>query len=316
MSTQSPQPGNGNSPAPSQQPKQTKAQLDVLLQEFDVLPSRVDRVLFQYSYLYLLGLFFLTELLNTIYLLGKNSQVGGTFQGVGLSLLPTLTILAVLWRFHAWRVRAPHSLRDLVEQKRIALPEGDADGSYLRFLEHYRDALVSPKRYLLSAFLMIFISIVFAYNIVQTLLSAGPDPTVALLVVGKLLLVAFYLGGFYCIGILTWTLYISARSVRTLLRAFHLNIQPFHPDRCGGLKLLGNFCLGLGSPLLIASGLSIGYILFALVAYAPSINGNEMSYLVLNVYSLLFLLLVYYLPAVVLVFILPLPTGCATRFDS
>jgi hypothetical protein len=193
-----------------------------------------------------------------------------------------------------------------VEQKRIVLPEGDADAFYLHLLEHYRDAPASLKRYVLSAFLMTFIGIVFAYNIVTALLSAGPDPAVALLVVGKLLLVAFYLVGFYCIGILTWTLYISARSVRNLVRTFQLHIEPFHPDRCGGLRLLGNFCLGLGSPLLIASGLSIGYILFALVAYAPSINGNEMSYLVLNVYSLLFLLLVYYVPAVVLVFILPL----------
>jgi len=63
-------------------------------------------------------------------------------------------------------------------------------------------------------------------------------------------------------------MYISGRYVRKLLRAFQLSIQPFHPDQCGGLKLLGNFCFGLGSPLLIASGLYIGYMIFALLAYS------------------------------------------------
>jgi hypothetical protein len=99
-------------------------------------------------------------------------------------------------------------------------------------------------------------------------------------------------------------MYISGRYVRKLLRAFHLRIQPFHPDQCDGLKLLGNFCFGLGSPLLIASGLYIGYIIFALLAYSP-IYGREISYLVLNVYSLLPILL-YYLLLTVLVFMLPL----------
>jgi hypothetical protein len=99
-------------------------------------------------------------------------------------------------------------------------------------------------------------------------------------------------------------MYISGWYVRKLVRAFQLNIQPFHPDQCGGLKLLGNFCFGLGSPLLIASGLYIGYMIFALLAYSP-LYGREMSYLVLNVYSLLPILL-YYLLLTVFVFLLPL----------
>src|SRR2546421_11386646 len=60
----------------------------------------------------------------------------------------------------------------------------------------------------------------------------------------------------------------------------------------------------LGSPLLIASGLYIGYMIFALLAYSP-LYGREMSYLVLNVYSLLPILL-YYLLLTVFVFMLPL----------
>jgi hypothetical protein len=42
-------------------------------------------------------------------------------------------------------------LRDLREQKRLALPDGDADLSYLRFLEHYRAALASPIGFSLFA---------------------------------------------------------------------------------------------------------------------------------------------------------------------
>jgi len=305
MSPLSEHTGNGNSTETRLQREETKEQIDGLLQHFDVLPSRFDRFLFRYIYVYLLGLFFLAQLLNLIYLLARNSQVGGALQAVGLSVLPMVATISVIWRFNVWRSRTPKTLRDLLENKRISLPAGEADPSYLGFLEHYRDALASPKRYFLSGFWMIGTGILFASAIVQTLSSEPPNNLLSILLVGNLLLLALlYLGGVYCIGTLTWAMYISGRYVRKLLRAFQLSIQPFHPDQCGGLKLLGNFCFGLGSPLLIASGLYIGYMIFALLAYSP-LYGREMSYLVLNVYSLLPILL-YYLLLTVFVFMLPL----------
>ncbi len=304
MSTLNEHTGNGNSPATSRQSKQTKTQIDGVLQQFDVLPSRFDRLLFKYIYVYLLGFFFLAQLLFIISLLRMNIQIGRVLlQVVGFGVIPTLAIIAFLWRFNVWRARAPQTLRDLWEHKRIALPDGDADLSYLRFLEHYRDALASPKRYFLSGFLIIITCFVFAYNIVQILSSAGPNNVVTLVVVGYLLLVFLYSGGFYCIGILTWAMYISGWYVRKLVRAFQLSIRPFHPDECGGLKLLGNFCFGLGSPLLIASGLFIGYSLFALVEYSP-INGS--GSLVLIVYYPLLFVLLFALPSIIFVFMLPL----------
>jgi hypothetical protein len=306
MSTLSEHTGNGNPTATSLQREDTKAQLDGVLQQFDVLSSRFDRFIFKYIYVYLIGLFFLAQLLNFIYLLARNAQVGGALHGVGLSVPPTVAIIAVIWRFNVWRVRTPKTLRDLIEKKHISLPAGDADASYLRFLAHYRDALASPKRYFLSGFLMIGTGIIFASAIVQNPSSERLNNFVTILLVGNLLLLALlYLGGFYCIGILTWAMVISGQYVRKLVRAFQLSIQPFHPDQCGGLKLLGNFCFGLGSPLLIASGLYIGYIIVALLAYSPAIYGSENSYLFLNVYPLLPILL-YYLLGIVLVFILPL----------
>ncbi len=309
MSTLSEYTGNGNPPATSQQPEETKAQLDGVLQQFDVLPTRFDRVLFQYIYVYLLGLFFLAELLNIIFLLSRNTQVGDVLlQEVGLFVPPMVVIILMIWRFNVWRSRTPQTLRDLLEHKRITLPDGDASTSYLRFLAHYRDVLASPKRYFISGFLMIIFGIFIAYKIKQTLSGELPTNLVTMAVVTNLLFGFLYVGAFYCVGILIWAIYVSGRYIRKLVRAFQLSIQPFHPDECGGLRLLGNFCFGLGSPLLIASGIFIGYIIFALLEYAITLNGgvDSVSYLAGSVGLPLLLLLLFFFPGIVLDFILPL----------
>jgi hypothetical protein len=126
--------------------------------------------------------------------------------------------------------------------------------------------------------------------------------------------VFLFLGGFYCIGILAWAISLSGWYIRKLVRAFKLNIQPFHPDQSGGLKLLGNFCFGLASPPLIASGLFIGYSLFALVQYSPQKDGS--AYLVLNVYYPLLFVLLFAFPTIVLGFMLPLRDIHATMVSA
>jgi hypothetical protein len=106
----------------------------------------------------------------------------------------------------------------------------------------------------------------------------------------------------YCIGIMSWTLFISGRYVRKLVRIFELSIQPFHTDKCGGLKVLGNFCFGLVSPILIGSGFIIGYILLFLITE----NGDNVVDLTLVVGSALLVLLLYALPGAIFDLILPL----------
>ncbi len=301
MSTPNEHTGNGNLPATSPQRVPTKEQLDGVLQQFDVLPSRFDRLLFQYIYVYMFGLLFLALLLNIIPLLGRNSHVWEVLvQQLEFGVPPALATIVAIWRFNVWRGRTPNTLRDLWGNKRIALPDGDADRSYLFLLEHYRAALASPKRYVLSGLAMIFICIPFVYQLVQALSSERPTP---IQVVGGFLYTFIFLGGFYCIGILTWAIYISGGYVRNLVRVFQLSIRPFHPDECGGLKLLGNFCFGLASPPLIASGLFIGYSLFALVEYSPL---SRSAYLVLSVYYPLLFVFLFALPTLVLGFMLPL----------
>jgi hypothetical protein len=130
-----------------------------------------------------------------------------------------------------------------------------------------------------------------------------PNVLVTLLVVvGDLLSTLVFLLGVYCIGIVVWAMYISGWYIRKLVRVFKLRIQPFHTDQCGGLKVLGNFCFSLVSPILIGSGLLIGYIL--LLLFSDS-GGDEVG-LALIVGSALLVLLLYALPASIFAFMLPL----------
>jgi hypothetical protein len=256
---------------------------------------------FKYIYVYLLGLFVPAQVLSFILFLGRNPQVEEILLQVTFGVLSLVIFILPIWRFNVWRAHTPQMLRDLWENKRIALPEGNAGTSYLHFLEHYRNALVSPKRFFLSGFLMLLYGIIFAYVIVQTL-------SVTILVVVYLLTAFYTLGGLYCLGIMTWAMVISSRHIRKLVRGFHLSIQPFHPDQCGGLKLLGNFYFALGSPLLIVSGFLIGMFIFSLLEYSTRLDlrENSVGYLVLNVgFPLLFLLL-FVFPLIVLVLVFPL----------
>ena len=299
--------GNGNLTETSRQQEETTAQMNGVLHHFDILASRCDRFIFKYIYVYLIGLFVPSEVLVIPFLLNTSSQLqvqaGGVLLGVGQNVLGLALFLSFLWPFTLWRVRAPKSLRDLLEQQRIALPDGDATTSYLHWLEDYRDALASPKRYFLSVFLMIVFASLMVYGAVYILSVEHLTSLATMLGVGVFVLfMCLGLGGLYCLGIVTWALYISGWYIRKLARAFEFRIQPFHPDQCGGLKLLGHFCFGLVSPLLIFSGFTIGFILFKLV----TAQGLDVVVLAAHVGFSLLLLLVYAFPVIVLAFVLPL----------
>ena len=229
------------------------------------------------------------------------AHVGGVLLGGGLSALGVVVVLISLWLFHVWRARTPKTLRDLFEQMHIVMPDGDVTASYLSFLENYRNALASPKRHLLSGIPMICFSGIIVYTTVSFSSGGYASGFIMILgVAGILLYTLDILGGLYAIGIMMWAMYISGWYVRKLVRTFELNIQPFHPDQCGGLKSLGNFCFSLVSPLLLFCGFSIGHLLLFLNA-----RGLDIVFLVANVGFALFLLL-YAIPVIVFAFLLPL----------
>src|SRR5437660_11053481 len=97
-------------------------------------------------------------------------------------------IISVIWVANCVRFSTPKMLCDLFEKKRIYVPDGDADQSYLRLLENYRDALANPKRYFLSGFPMIVGGILGAYGTVYYLSIVHPNIFATILVAGGTLL--------------------------------------------------------------------------------------------------------------------------------
>src|SRR5205823_6393064 len=124
MSTLSEHTGNGNPIETRLHAEDTKEQIDSLLQHFDVLPSRFDRFLFKYIYVFLIGNFFLQELLGIpILLLGNSSfSIRLVLLASGSGVLLTVAFISVVWRFNVWRWRTPKMLCDLIEKKRIDVP--------------------------------------------------------------------------------------------------------------------------------------------------------------------------------------------------
>jgi hypothetical protein len=310
MSTLSEHTGNGNPPTTCLQREDTKERIDGVLRNFDVLPSRFDRFIFRYIYIYLIclllpGVLLIIPPINSQLI--SHPQAGTFLLGLGVTVLPMVAIISIILFFNFWRLRTPKTLRDLLEKRRIYQPDGDANKPYLRFLEHYRDALGSPKRYFLIGFLMIPVVSLIVYELVVILSILHLNIFAAILfVVGELLVGLSYLGGTYCLGIVTWTVYISGWYVRKLIQAFELRIQPFHTDKCGGLKLLGNFCFGLVTPLLIGSGLIIGYIFIFFISASISGIRIDAVFLAIVAGSILLFLLLVGVPELVLAFILPL----------
>ncbi len=120
MSTLSEHTGNGNPRETSLQREDTKEQIYEILQHFDVLPSRFDRVIFKYIYVYLIGLFIPSELLLILFILSVSpqlqAQVGGVPLGGGLNVLSLVAFISIIWTFNVWRSRTPKTLLDLLNR--------------------------------------------------------------------------------------------------------------------------------------------------------------------------------------------------------
>lgn len=174
---------------------------------------------------------------------------------------------------------------------------------YLRFLAQYQQSLASWRRYLvLGVFLLVALVLLLFLappQIAAVISSPAPDGFSTVLAVLRwplFLMVIPALAIAYYVALALWVLAITGWYVRELTIQFQLVIQPHHPDRCGGLRPFGKFCLGLASPILTAAFfLGMYGIAFALVTEGTSVFIGFAN-LLLFVITFLLATLAFFLP--------------------
>jgi hypothetical protein len=235
---------------------------------FRTFPLQFDEYCFTYWY-FLVGAFILIVLAGaTIY----DTAHAVIYSSLSFPLLTSIfttwtfiplvvTFALVAGTFNAWRRRIPPTFQTLIAKQRVrSTQQGrDLQQEYQDFLDTFQQTLLSNKRYIPVASIMMLSLVICLLSTRSALL----DPTVPhilwpvsvwtlcwLLVLG-LLVVALIWGYFF--GIAAWTMGVTGWYVKKLTSIFDIIIQPRHPDRCGGLKILGDFCFAMALPLLIGA---------------------------------------------------------------
>jgi hypothetical protein len=213
------------------------------------------------------------------------------------NLVVSTVILVVLvfatWAFVRWRSAIPGFFRWLEDKDRVASSQSD---KYERYLMTYQETLHQKGgRFVFAAIVCL---LVLLYRVVTPYMP------------NEYLIMILIWGGLA--GLAIWPLYVTGRTIRDIPKEFEVNVRPSHPDRCGGLKPLGDFCFDMVLPTVIGSiilaGVGIGGLLINSLDSQPGsflarFQGWAQTKDVLVAFIGLFALI---LPLVAVSFLLPL----------
>jgi hypothetical protein len=258
-----------------------------------IFPLRFDEYVFNHWYLFSIGLYLTLMTLGAILDIAygfyfhhqafyyfqydfHNTYVYGDLTD-WIYILGVVAVSLIALAFNKWRRSIYSRLQVLISKQRLRSIHtgGDVNQEYRRFLEEYQQALLSNKRYFLVVPMMIIfngytlwvVPLFFSYYMSRY------DPLLGLLhfmrfVVGTPL--ATLLEGYF-LATGTWVLGVTGAYVRNLALQFNFNIQPGHPDHCGGLRVLGDLSLGIALPILILAVLLGVYSISDLIHPTPGL---------------------------------------------
>ena len=173
-------------------------------------------------------------------------------------------VIAIVFTFNRWRKRIPATFRLLFNKASDDGISPRFSQEYSRLLEGYQQKLLSKWRYLLIGLLLLLSlgavslsllnpDIVFAIFHPLRALKGESFFTLwtwvwlpASIIFPSLLLS-------YSAGAGAWAMVVTALSLKQLTSKFDIAIQTDHPDNCGGLRPLGNFCFAMAVPILLAA---------------------------------------------------------------
>jgi hypothetical protein len=222
---------------------------------FRLFPSAFDESGFTYWYAYVFGLmlFALSPLLLYLYTRSSSKEFQFYTENKLTIILLPVTMIVVVTTYNYWKNHLPAMFQELEARERLHgktvagvsdQPASDAQFTrdYQAFLMDYQMALLNRQRYILIvgfvlACIGLFVPLVYRYI---------SSPVSPLLI--AVLPVPIFLG--YFLGASAWTLFVTGNYLGRLSQRFEIEVEPWHPDGCGGLRIVGNFCLRMALPIL------------------------------------------------------------------
>lgn len=187
--------------------------------------------------------------------------VGDVFVAYAEVHILIMTLFFITPAIIRWGTTIPATFEWLHQPKRrIDAHNHEFDSKYLSYLDKYQQRLRSKIYSTIFSLSIIIVVLVF----VQAYLSSGgylqsnlfdfmfSEPW------SSALFVMFMVAGYF-MGSFIWPIIVTMQFVKGLSDHFSIEIQPSHPDKCGGLKPLGDFCLSMSLPVIIG-GLVLSFV--------------------------------------------------------
>lgn len=286
--------------------------LDEFEKSFRFFPRRLDEWSYRNWYV-LVGVFVLIVLVAAaLYGYFVLHDALGELKGIltNWSIIPLAAALSLAaLTFNRWRGRIPQTFPALLRlhskrQLGSSMQDGPIQQEYSRFLAEYQKTLLSDRRNIPIRIIMIISCLIALLSTIQGLLDIHLPSIVLLLRLGAVLflLIAAVIWGYF-FGVGAWGMCVTGWYLKKLTSQFDLPIQASHPDKCGGLKILGDFCLKMALPILIGVIL-LGTWSIEATLFPQNIPGTLLrSIVIIAANSVLFL---FALPLAFIAFFLPL----------
>ena len=175
-----------------------------------------------------------------------------------------VVIFGCVWLLRSlFREKVPNTFDTLWRRRLIiARGEGNPVKQYLDFLKEY-NALLNHQRY---AWVTRALGLAVAvYSVLRLDFSPIPPPWDL-----PLRLLIYVLGPIagYVLGTLLWKMIATVIATRRLSYRFDLDVRPTHPDKCGGLKPLGDLYFAHAQVVLLAGLFVAAWVLVFSLSYA------------------------------------------------
>ena len=213
------------------------------LSEFQVISNRfLQRILFYLPFI--LALFLLMD-----WLLGMNAFVGDRLRfPAALVAIIDLILLRMLFEKVSEALRSVWS-QGLVRASTDGLP---LEESFSFFLQRFQHRLNTRWSWIVGVVFALGVFLISLGGLTLLGLYRSPNTAVQLInifFVQRLGFIGPIIG--YILGLFVWRVGVIALYTYHLGQSFEIDSFPNHPDRCGGLKSLGDLCLLIAFTLLV-----------------------------------------------------------------